>query len=232
MSPVQGEITSEERRLRWFELFLVVALSLGLPLLNSFYLLKNAPTVAVRMTNLRSLYAIAHEGLCLLLLVYVLSRRKLGLQSLGLRWSKKDIIPGAVLTMSSGLAYIAGAVLLQLLHRQLFGAFSRGPRPEQFFAGYSVAAVPFMLLNPFFEELIVRAYLMTEVKELTGSAGIAIFSSVILQAAYHLYYGWLGALALACLFLVFAIYYGQTGRAVPVVFAHAVFDLYALVRMI
>jgi membrane protease YdiL (CAAX protease family) len=122
-------------------------------------------------------------------------------------------------------------VLLQLLHYSLFGTVSRGPHAERFFTDPTIAAVPFMLLNPFFEELIVRAYLMREIKALTGSTAMSVISSVVLQASYHLYYGWLGALAIACLFLVFAVYYARSGRAVPIVFAHAAFDLYALVRM-
>ena len=40
---------------------------------------------------------------------------------------------------------------------------------RDFFAHPSVMAIPLALLNPFFEELLVRAYLMTEVMELTGS---------------------------------------------------------------
>lgn len=225
------EVSRDERRSRWFEVFLVLAISLGLPLLNSFYLLKNAPAVALRMTTLRSLYGIAHEGLSLLLLVYVLSRRELRLRDLGLQWSKRDIIPSFVVTILSGFAYIAGAVLLQLLHYGLFGTVSHGPHAERFFTDPTIAAVPFMLLNPFFEELIVRAYLMREIKALTGSTATSVISSVVLQASYHLYYGWLGALAIACLFLVFAVYYARSGRAVPVVIAHTAFDFYALVRM-
>jgi membrane protease YdiL (CAAX protease family) len=228
---IQSEVSSAERRSRWFEVFLVLAISLGLPLLNSLYLLKNAPAVALRMTTLRSLYGIAHEGLSLMLLAYVLSRRKLRLRDLGLRWSKRDVIPSFVVTILSAVAYIAGALLLQLAHYGLFGTISRGPHAERFFAGPTIAAVPFMLLNPFFEELIVRAYLMREIKALTGSTAMSVISSVVLQASYHLYYGWFGALAIACLFLVFALYYARSGRAVPIVFAHAAFDLYALFRL-
>jgi membrane protease YdiL (CAAX protease family) len=72
---------------------------------------------------------------------------------------------------------------------------------------------------------------MTEVKELTGSTALAIGFSVFLQASYHLYYGWYGALSIAFLFLVFAIYYARSKRAGPIIFAHAAFDFYALIRM-
>ena len=72
---------------------------------------------------------------------------------------------------------------------------------------------------------------MTEIKELTGSSVLAIALSVVFQASYHLYYGWVGALSIGFLFLVFAIYYARYKRAEPIIVAHAVFDLYALIRL-
>ena len=79
----------------------------------------------------------------------------------------------------------------------------------------------------------MRAYVMTEIKELTGSNMMAIVSSVLLQASYHLYYGWIGALSIAFPFFVFvfAIYYARSRRAVPIIFGHAVFDLYGLIHL-
>ena len=88
-----------------------------------------------------------------------------------------------------------------------------------------------MLLNPFFEELIVRAYLMTEIRELTGSAWLAGAASVALQTAYHLYYGWERALSLGFLFLAFSIYYATRRKATPIVVAHGIFDIWGLVRL-
>jgi membrane protease YdiL (CAAX protease family) len=227
----QSEIPREEKRRRWFELFLVLSLSLGIVLLNSFYLLKNAPAVALKMSALRSMYGFTHEGLSLLLLAYVLSRRRLRLQDLGLRWSKRDAIPSIVVTVLGGLSYVTGAILLQAVHSGLYGSISRGPGARQFFSGPTIWSLPFVLLNPFFEELIVRAYVMTEIKALTGSTIGAIASSVVLQASYHLYYGWMGALSLVFPFMVFAIYYSRSRQAVPIITAHEVFDLYGLYRL-
>jgi membrane protease YdiL (CAAX protease family) len=86
-------------------------------------------------------------------------------------------------------------------------------------------------LNAFFEELIVRAYLMMEIKELTGSTVLAVMSSVVVQASYHLYYGWMGALSVAFMFLTLAIYFARSRQALPIVIAHEIFDLYALIRL-
>jgi len=228
---IQPEISKEERRQRWFEVFLVLAISLGMALLNSFYLLNSPPTSPLRMSALRSLYGIAHEVLSLFLLAYVLSRRNLGFRDLGLQWSRRDVVPSFVVTVLAGLSYVVGAQLVQALHYELYGVIAHGPRANQFFSNPSIWALPFSLLNPFFEELIVRAYVMTEIKELTGSTLLAIVLSVLLQASYHLYYGWVGALSVAFPFMVFAIHYGRSRRAVPLIVAHAAFDLYGLIRL-
>ena len=107
-----------------------------------------------------------------------------------------------------------------------------GPDARRFFANPSMAALPFMILNPFFEELIVRAYLMTEISELTGSTLLAVMISVLVQTSYHLYYGLMGALSVAFIFLVFAIYYARSKRALPIVVAHELFDLIGFIHLL
>lgn len=113
----------------------------------------------------------------------------------------------------------------------MYGTASAAPNARDFFAHPSVMAIPFSLLNPFFEELIVRAYLMTEVIELTGSQLLAILASVVVQSSYHLYYGWAGAIAISFQFLVFAIYYARARQALPIIVAHGFFDIFALFRL-
>src|ERR1700757_3458343 len=94
-----------------------------------------------------------------------------------------------------------------------------------------VMFIPYALLNPFVEELIVRAYLMTEIFDLTRSGSLAVIVSVLVQSSYHLYYGWAGAISVAFLFVVFSLYYISSRRALPVIVAHGVFDLIALIRL-
>lgn len=51
---------------------------------------------------------------------------------------------------------------------------------------FSLWLLAFSLLNPFFEELIVRAFLISETVALSGSATIAVALSVAVQTSYHL----------------------------------------------
>lgn len=78
------------------------------------------------------------------------------------------------------------------------------------------------------EELIVRAYLMTEVAELTGRMWIAVLASVGFQTLYHLYQGTPYALVSAGSFFVAALFYANTRRATPLILAHAWHNFWVL----
>jgi membrane protease YdiL (CAAX protease family) len=171
------------------------------------------------------------EATALRLLGYVLSRRGRKFADLGMRWSLRDVVVGLLVAGVSYAAYGLGHTLVQAVHHLVYGSLATGPTGKDFFAHPSVLAIPFSLLNPFFEELIVRAYLMTEVMELTGSSTLAVALSVGVQFSYHLYYGWVGAISLSFFFLVFALYYVRSRCALPVIVAHGFVDVYALLRL-
>jgi membrane protease YdiL (CAAX protease family) len=230
-SGAQPEASSRAARQRWFELCLVLLVACGTAFLNALYILKNGPNAVPHMTYDRWLVGIVQEVTALLLLGCVLSRRSLRFKDLGLRWSLGDVGVGLLVTGSSFAAYLVGLTVVHLFHYAMYGIPARGPSGSDFFAHPSVAAIPFSLLNPFFEELIVRAYLMTEVLDLTGSSTLAVALSVAVQFSYHLYYGWAGAISLSFQFLIFALYYARSRRALPIIVAHGFFDIYGLVRL-
>jgi len=219
------------KRFRWFEVSLILVIGFGGSLINAIYILRFGPAAAPHISNTRWLAATVQEAACLLLLGYILRRRGLGFKHIGLRWSVRDVGVGLLVTATSIASYAVGYSILSFLHRLAFGHAGGIRSSREFFGNPGAMFVAFSLLNPFFEELIVRAYLMTEVIELTGSPTLAVVLSVAIQSSYHLYYGWVGALSLACMFLVFSLYYVRRRRALPVVIAHGFFDLVALVRL-
>jgi membrane protease YdiL (CAAX protease family) len=220
-----------QNRLRWFELSLVLLVGCAVPFLNSLAILINGPGAVHHISNYRWAVGIVQEVASLLLLGYVLSRRRLRFKDIGLRWSLPDVWVGLLVAGASYAAYVIGYFFIHLLHNAMFSSAARGYAGSDFFAHPSILFIPFSFLNPFFEELTVRAYLMSEVKELTGSSTIAVAFSVLVQSSYHLYYGWEGAAALSFQFLIFALYYARTRRALPVIVAHGFFDIYALIRL-
>ena len=94
----------------------------------------------------------------------------------------------------------------------------------------SILGVLFLIINPFFEELTARAYVISEVQFFTSSRGLAVLFSVLLQSSYHLYQGLGPALLTIPLFAVFSLYYVKTKRILPVILAHMFFDFLALLR--
>jgi membrane protease YdiL (CAAX protease family) len=224
----QLERSADAIRLRWFELSLVLLVAFGGAILNSLYVLRNGPGGTEHISNARWSLGIVQEVTALLLLGYVLSRRNLRFKDLGLRWSLRDAAEGLLLVGISYVLYVIGHYFVYYFQYAIFGFVAKSPNASDFFAHPSIVILPFSLLNPFFEELIVRAYLMTEIIQLTGSMVLAVALSVLVQFSYHLYYGWAGAIALSFQFLTFALYYASSRRALPVIVAHGFFDIYAL----
>lgn len=231
-SAVPMEIPAAEKRRRWFELGLVLLIAFAAFILQAIYLLVNGPEGVPHLSSTaRFAYGITQEAGSLLLLGYVLSRRGLRIADLGLRWSVRDAGVGLLLAVLSYVAYRQGYRLVYVVHFVLYGAPVYVPSPSKFFGHPPAMAIPFSLLNPFFEELIVRAYLMTEIIQLTGSTALAVILSVLLQTSYHLYYGWAGAISVSFVFLVSALYYGRKRLAFPIIVSHAVNDLYGIIRL-
>jgi membrane protease YdiL (CAAX protease family) len=220
---------SGEKALRWFELALVLSVAFAGSLINSIFLLRTGSGSAVPTGDFRWIWMMAQESVALLLLGYVLHRRGKRIADLGLQWSFGNVGRGVLVAVTGYIVYWAGDMLLYVAHRAIMhGAAARPISKIQLFGHASWIMFAAMLLNPFFEELIVRAYLMTEVRELSGSGTLAIVLSWALQTSYHLYYGWLGALAVGFLFLTFSLYYAKARRATPVIVAHGILDLLAL----
>ncbi|HKF47932.1 MAG TPA: CPBP family intramembrane glutamic endopeptidase [Terracidiphilus sp.] len=221
----------DEKTLRWFELGLVLLIAFGSKILQSISILVTGSTGSDGGPGYGWIYSAIEEAGCLLLLGYILYRRKMRFRDLGLRWSGRDVFRGLLVTAVAGFAYLASNYLLQLLHHAAVHVSTGGATARQVFGHVPMMAIPLIILNPFFEDLIVRAYLMTEIKELTGSWALAAAASMAVQISYHLYYGWVGALALGGQFLVFSIYYARTKRATPIIVAHGIFDVWGMAQL-
>lgn len=227
----QTALDAGEKRKRWFEVSLLLLVAFGGHILSSINLLIHGPSAAPQVSSYGWAALLVEQLTALLLLGYILSRRGLRFANLGLRWSQPDVLTGVLVTAVSYAAYGLGRALVQTVHHLIYGSFATGLSAKNFFAHPSALAVLVSLLNPFFEELIVRAYLMTEVIQLTGSSALAIALSAGVQFSYHLYYGWVGAISLSFFFLALALYYARSRLALPIIVAHGLVDVATLFRI-
>ncbi|MGA3129221.1 MAG: CPBP family intramembrane glutamic endopeptidase [Terracidiphilus sp.] len=226
------DLARNGKALRWFELSLVLVVCFSSSLLASFRFLTNGADAAQPRQSADWGYLLFQEIIGLLLLGYVLWRRRMTFRDLGLSWSPGDPLAGILVAVAAYFSYVVGYTLIHLANQTFFHtAAQAGSVARQIFGHPTLLSIPLLFLNPLFEELIVRAYLMKEIRELTGSWLLAGAVSVAIQTAYHLYYGWVGALCLGFQFLVFSIYYANKRRATPIVVAHCIFDVWAMSRL-
>lgn len=211
---------------RWVELMLVLFLALAWPLLGSTYVaLYGSDRIAQASKNLSYIAGFLQELGALLVLFYILRISGRTMRTLGLRLTARSFATGLLLTVGIAATYYLSYFVVQLIHRALLGTYVQPISNAWMFTGARLATVlPFLIINPFFEEIIFRGYVITELSGLTGSTLLAGLASVVIQTSYHAYQGWLSATALFLTFSLLTVYYIRTRRLLPVIVAHALAD--------
>jgi membrane protease YdiL (CAAX protease family) len=225
---------SNDHRLRIFEVALVCFFAMGGNLLKSVYIafsqLPDGIENGSGVGTFAWAYKLIQSAFAIALLWYVLSRRSKSFFDIGFYWRRKDIFWSFVLWVAGELAFYCCYMIFYYSGFVSFGSSDPTARVGNYLFQDRILFVTILavLLNPFFEELIVRAYLMTELRQLTNSVAIAIASSVALQTIVHLYQGTPMALSSGAIFLVCSIFYAKTRRILPVILAHLYSDIGAL----
>src|SRR5262249_52578579 len=188
---------SVSRAYRWVDLSLVMSVAFAGAVLGSVYIAFHPETP--KYSNIRIVAAILAEATALFLFLVLFRRQGRSFRSIGLsfRWIDLPIALGLAVAafVTMGLARAAFNRIWFLATQHI----PQWPETRGMFAGTSMwLLVPFLLLNPFFEETLVRGYLTTEVIDLRQSVVLATFVSLALQTSYHLYYGVFGALVVGC----------------------------------
>jgi membrane protease YdiL (CAAX protease family) len=169
------------------------------------------------------------ELVSLALLSYVIAQNRQTFAGLGLVFRPTDIVRGVLLWAGTICCYrLAYPTILSTC--ELLGWHRTPPYLPSLKLGLGLLTYCVVVVNPVFEEMIVRAFLMSETIALTGSSGLAILFSLLLQTSYHLYQGLPYALAAGVIFLIFSVYYARTRRIVPVILAHFIADCSALLQ--
>ena len=225
--------TQPNRQRRLFAMMVVLSVSILHFIVASFYyLFRGTANIDLnQLQQFRLLSALVAESTSLLVLWYVISERGQGWSTIGWNPEWSDIWRGFVLLVAGFLATILPNAFFQTAYRTYSGHYM-APKSLRALLGFSISAVSiaFVVLNPFFEELIVRAYTMSEVMNLGGSRTLAVLVSVSLQMSYHFYQGIVRSIGVAAIFVVFSLYFAKTRRIAPVILAHFCLDALALVK--
>jgi membrane protease YdiL (CAAX protease family) len=206
----------------------MLAFAFALPMISSILILVGS-SHPQPVTRPRLLFTIVFELVILGCLYGLLRWQGRGFQSLGFSFivSLRDCLHSVGLFVGAYLAMYVAYLLVLIFYVVING---HPPSPWQgqatvFGSTASVFALVLCFINPFFEELLVRAFVITEVEYLSGSVRVAVVASVLLQSAYHLYQGVPNALSLGAGFAVVSVYFARTRRILPVILAHMYFDV-------
>lgn len=224
-------IDQNSKKYRAIELYLVIGVAFAAPIFVAIYsLFSNSLTQSPQGSEALVFYGLIYELLALAVVAYVLSRQGRSLKQLGLSFSWKDLPVSFMLAVVSYIAFYLCYLTIFYGYYSLTGRGLSQPAKTQTYlnAGVTVGTFLFVILNPLYEELIARAYIISEVEFLTNSGIVAVLVSVVVQSLYHLYQGVPATIALSAMFLVLSIYYIRYKRIVPVILTHLYFDLFAL----
>jgi len=216
-----------DRQIRIFELFLICTIAFGSSILFSFAsifgYIYHSPTQGALSWSARILLQASVLGL----LWYILLRRGKTFSDLGMTWTGKDFGWSLIIYFLASYSHHAFYQILYFSGLTAINLKTTSEHVGQFLFGGSIliSTMLFQFINPFFEELIVRAYVMTEVKHLTNSIMKAVIISTLLQTSYHFYQGGPAALSDGVMFLIFSIYYAKTNRITPLILAHLYIDV-------
>ena len=219
-----------ERTSRKFQLCLVLAVGFLIPVVRSLGIFLGwwHPGPA---TSYRFVLRITFELVGLLCLYLVLSYQKKRFQDIGLSLAIRLSDLGHSFALFFGA--LLGSAILGLALKLLYVFLGRALRPQLdraaiFGTALGFLPVLYVLLNPFYEELLVRAFLISEMEAIYRGTALAVLASVALQTSYHLYQGLPMALSHIPAFLLFSLYFVRTRRILPVILAHMFMDVSAL----
>ena len=232
-APQVAPAAEESHRLRLLALGVVLSVSFIHFVIGAVYALFQLDKASQRYHSQVGVFdALTAELISLLLLWFVLSANKLRWADIGWSATWTDLVHGSGLIIGTRIVASIAMMLFQTFFRAYNGNYLQ-PRSGHgiLSAGVSVLTIVLVFVNPFFEELIVRAYTMSEVMALGGSRNLAIFVSVLIQMSYHVYQGLLRCIGLMAVFLLFSIYFSRTRRIAPVIVAHFWSDAWALIHL-
>ena len=219
-------MTARQKYLRLGEMILLLWIAFSGGLIVSLFAAAGVKISDVASPSLlHTSLGIANQLGPLALLVYILARQGRTLAEIGLRLTWKAIPYSAALFCGAYAASYLWDWGLWYSHLMLTGGhlslrahnvgFLFGPD-----RGWSLPLLlVYAIINPLKEELIVRAYLLSEVRVLSGRLWLAVAVSVAVQISYHLYQGIWAAASYLALFLVFSLYYARTRDIFPVILA-------------
>ncbi len=206
------------------EFLLVVTWAFGLAIFESILWLSLVPPETAP-DNLSAIGAIVHMLVVTGLLCWFLRIRGWTLERAGFEVTLRGTLwGGGLLAGISGLV-IAAEVLAQFLNLELTSAMSRYASAASLDMQVAFVAA---VVGGAYEEIFVAGYVITLLSAARGP-WTAVNVSTGLRVLYHLYQGPVAVLTIVPMGLLFGYVYVRTRKLWPLIVAHVLMDVIALV---
>jgi membrane protease YdiL (CAAX protease family) len=224
---------TSQRRSLLSETIIVIGLVVAPPLLRALFafLHPGLPMIRPEYADWSFAGSIVINLLLLALVLHLLRLRSESMDEFTEPFAAKDLARGLGLFVWASVSYF-GTYLLVLKLSPGPARADEGPQGMGFLqVKFSFFYLLFILLNPFVEEGIVRGYLQTRLRQTGQHGAVVVLTSTVVQSSYHIYQGVPACLALFPGFLVYAAYYHQRRRWWPVLVAHLIEDVLAMLTL-
>ena len=162
--------------------------------------------------------------------MYILFRRGRNLKEIGFSFSWKDfrisLLLFLIIILASNLYDYIGYNSFRLTATRALNL-----KPKNIYLWQTPITIWYLfywLIGPFYEELIVRAYLISEIEYLTRKTYLAVILSIVLQTSYHLYLGHISVIFLTLTFLIYSLYYVKWRRITPIILSHLYWNIFIM----
>jgi len=228
-SPASAQTSPDVTRQRRLEdLGLIMLVGFAPLVVAAVYLLFVPLQLPAGYVNFRFLSGLTYEIATLSLFLCLMQRQGRALRTIGLTFHWTDIPTGLGLFLLSYLGSYFLAWCAQISYFFWNHTYFHFRDSAPLYAGASVVLFAvYSFAAPFFEETLVRGYLMTELIGVACPVWMATIASIMLQTTYHLYYGISSALFVGFGFAVSSIYFARSRKLVPVILSHLFWDLTA-----
>ena len=243
--PLEQRVPSSERARLWWEVAIVLGLSLGQSAVYSIFTIvqrlsaptplkdqsaqvnpSQAPTPWVDFTY--QLLDVVFSLMAVALVIYLLWRpAQSGFRRIGLDWSRpwRDLGAGALLFLVIGIPGIAFYALSRAVGITV--AVDTWPDPSYWWTA------PLLVLTAvraaLQEEVIMVGYLFARLKQLGWNSWWIIVASALVRGSYHLYQGIGPFFGNAAMGILFGWCYRRWGRTAPLVVTHTLLDVVSFV---
>jgi membrane protease YdiL (CAAX protease family) len=210
----------------WVEIFLVAGLIFGINLgggLLVFFSPKAFRTFVAECGSWYFLLQIAQELFLLGLTWHIIRLRGETLKDFSRPARKKDILIGLGLWLGALFFFFLSYFFLSKFFPFILTAGRSLDLQNPWKP--SLGLFIFGLVNPFYEEGLIRGFFQTRWRQLGLPVWVGALLCALKQTSYHIYYGLGVCLSMFLGFQIWAVYYARFGRLWPLVFAHLFGDL-------